>query len=173
MYTYLIRSKHKKNQRQNLFPRETNNHPTARYQSFETKSGRKNPSYPSANHARTTRIRVSLKHARATSPRILYFRSFNRPRTSNWKKLFHLAGSVRYGPGTNKNSSSRTRTLLNCRLSHPFSSPSLSLSLSLALFHPSACASARVRVSRGECGASRRIIEAVDVMEKAGTCRDR
>ena len=118
-----------------MFSRETNNLSTARYQSFETKTDRKNPSHPSANYARDTYPRFIKARARATSSRILYFRSFNRPRTSNWKKLFHLAGSVRYGPGTNKNSSSRTRTLLNCRLSHPFSSlpPSLSLPLSLLL----------------------------------------
>ena len=63
--------------------------------------------------------------------------------------------------GTNKNSSSRTRTLLNCRLSR---SSSLSLFIS-----PLACANSRGRVPRGECGASRCIIETVDVMEEAET----
>lgn len=42
---------------------------------------------------RATRTRVSLSTRAPLRPRILYFRSFNRPRTSNWKKLFHLAGS--------------------------------------------------------------------------------
>lgn len=40
-----------------------------------------------------TRTRVSLSTRAPLRPRILYFRSFNRPRTSNWKKLFHLTGS--------------------------------------------------------------------------------
>lgn len=50
-----------------------------------------NPPFPPPNRA--TRTRVSLSTRAPLRPRILYFRSFNRPRTSNWKKLFHLAGS--------------------------------------------------------------------------------